>query len=356
MKRIAALAALLLSPAAAASEPASVEDRVVNVGETGWQLQRPVMAAACPHACPWGEIGDFVHGAMATLGYDVVLCRNCNRDRGPRLVATRQQSPPLDAIDLHVGTTERINAPPDFGVTAAGFLGRAYATDHKNLRLIARIEDPLYLLVAVRADSGIHDLADIVRESMAVRVLAGGGAAEVLGHYGLTPERVAALGGSVALSMGATADAEFDVIIDSLGSSAMNPESSQWTALSQAHELRFLTLPEPLLAALAAQPDYEPVTVKWGFLRGIDREIPTVGRTGEVVFARDDTPDDAAYDLARAIDRHRQELKWYVRPYSYDPRTVWHSQGVPLHSGAERYYLEAGYMEGPGRAGVAPAP
>jgi hypothetical protein len=44
------------------------------------------------------------------------------------------------------------------------------------------------------------------------------------------------------------------------------------------------------------------------------------------------------------MDAARGELKWYVRPYSIDPRTVWHSQGVPLHPGAAGYYREASYL------------
>jgi len=51
-----------------------------------------------------------------------------------------------------------------------------------------------------------------------------------------------------------------------------------------------------------------------------------------------------ARHLARAIDEHRADLRWFVRPYSYDPRTVFRSQDVPLHPGAARYYRERGYL------------
>jgi len=289
---------------------------------------------------------------MAPLGYDVILCRNCNRDRGPGLVATAGLPPPLDETNLAHGDTVRVTAPVDFGITAAGFLARGYHGEYPNLRLIARIEDPMYLLVAVRRELGIDDLSEVVAKKLPVRVLTGEGAADVLGFYGLTQERIEALGGSVGRSMGVEADTAFDIIIDSLGSSAMNPESWQWTRLSMAHDLRFLSLPEPLIATLSSQRDYQPVTVKWGYLHGVDHEIATVGRSGEVIMVRADTPDAAAYDIARAIDAARGDLKWYVRPYSIDPRTVWHSQDVPLHPGAARYYREAGYLP----ASSAPTP
>ena len=89
----------------------------------------------------------------------------------------------------------------------------------------------------------------------------------------------------------------------------------------------------------------ERVTAKWGLLKGVDRAIPTVARSGEAIFARADTPDQAAYDAAKAIDDHRLALRWYIRPYSYDSRTAWKNFSVPLHPGAERYYREKGYLK-----------
>ena len=326
----------------------------IDVGQTGFAIKRPVFASACPHACPWGELGDFIKEAMEPFGYEVILCRNCNRDRGPRIVSTNGKPPALDAIDAYTGTTTRVNAGVDFGVTASGMLTTAYrgtagyarGGPYKNLRLIAKIEDPTYLLVAVRKESGITDLSQIKEKKSGVKILGGGGATEVLKYYGLDRKSIEALGGSFGRAMGATANTAFDIIIDHMGSSAMNPESSQWTALSEAHELLFLQLPEELLTRLEEESEVtvHRVTVKWGFLRGIDHPIKTIARSGETIFCRNDTPEQAAYDIARAIDEQRGNLKWYVRPYSYDPSTVWKNDDVPLHSGAARYYREVGYM------------
>jgi TRAP-type uncharacterized transport system substrate-binding protein len=80
----------------------------------------------------------------------------------------------------------------------------------------------------------------------------------------------------------------------------MNPESSYWTVLSQKFDLYFLQLPDDLLSRLAKQNvDAEFVEVQHSLLRGINRRIRTLGRSGESVFARDDTPEQAAYELAK---------------------------------------------------------
>jgi hypothetical protein len=356
------LAACAVSPVATAQQgataappatSASASPGTINTGKTGWGNKRPVFAAACPNGCPWGEIGEFVHDAMAKLGYDVILCRNCNRDRGPRLVSSAGIPPPLDALDARTGTTQRFDAPVDFGVTASGILGSAYRGQGgyaaggplTNLRLIAKIEDPMFLLIAVKDSSGITDLAQVKDKKMPVKILAGGGADAVLKYYGMTRQDIVSWGGSVNGSMGAREAAEFDIIIDDSGGPALNPESSHWPILSQRHKLRFLDIPEPVIQELAKQPGYQIVSTKWGLLQGVDRNIRTVGRSGEVIFARADTPDQAAYDVAKAVDQSRNDLIWLIRRYSIDPRTVSSDQGVPLHPGAARYYREMGYIK-----------
>lgn len=341
---VIATAMLLATPALAQQAP-TASPGTIDVGKTGWQTKRPVIAAACPFGCPWGEIAEFVHDAMKPLGYDVILCRNCNRDRGPRLVATAATPPPLDVLDARTGTTQRFDAPVDFGVTASGILAGAYGGPHKNLRLIAKIEDPTFLLVAVKTSSGINDLSEVKAKKLPVKILAGGGADQVLRHYGMTRADIASWGGAVNASMGAREAAEFDIIIDDHGTPFMNPEGSHWTILSQRHELKFLDIPEPVLQELAATGGYRIVSTKWGLLKGVDRSIRTVARSGEAIFARDDTPEQAAYDVARAVDQARGDLIYLIRRYSIDPRTVAENQGVPLHPGAARYYREMGYIK-----------
>jgi TRAP-type uncharacterized transport system substrate-binding protein len=334
--------------------------RTIDVGTTGFDVKRPVLASACPHGCPWGELGDFVTEAMQPFGYEVIQCRNCNLDNGPRIVANASYPPELGGTDLFVGTTTRVNAPIDFGITSSGLLAWAYGglygsyvgEAHPNLRLIAKIEDPSYLLVAVKADFCITDLSQIAKQKLPVRILGGGSpiSQPILDYYGLTQDAVTSWGGVFenATLVGQGPDPPFDIVITENASPTNNPESAYWTKISQKHDLRFLDLPETVLDKLANDKTLgvKRVIVKWGFLRGVDRPIPTVARSGHVVFARDDTPEQAAYDAAKAIDDHRDALKWYIRPYSYDSRTVWADLDVPLHPGAERYYREAGYLTG----------
>jgi TRAP-type uncharacterized transport system substrate-binding protein len=192
---------------------------------------------------------------------------------------------------------------------------------------------------------------------MAVTILGGGTpiSQPVLDHYGLTQSAVTSWGGSYqnAILAGQEDSPPFDVIVSEIASPANNPESEIWPKISQLNALTFLDIPSAVLDQLANDPTLglTRVTAKWGFLRGIDRPIATVGRSGHAVFCRDDTAEQAAYDVAKAIDQQRTDLRWYIRPYSYDSRTVWQDGDVPLHPGAKRYYEEVGYMTAPASSG-----
>jgi hypothetical protein len=70
------------------------------------------------------------------------------------------------------------NAPVEFGATGAQFLWDAYQgtgayareKPRTNLRLIANIQSPTYLIVTVRSDLGIRDLGQIRQKRWPVRV------------------------------------------------------------------------------------------------------------------------------------------------------------------------------------------
>lgn len=325
----------------------------IDVGETGWSVKRPVMASACPNGCPWGELGDFIRDAMEPYGYSVILCRNCNRTYGPRLVSENDYPPPLDEINLEDGVNMRVNARVDFGVTSSAMLSSAYHDKlagkgpFKNLRLIAKVEDPFYFLIAINKASGINSISQIKQQQLPVRITGADGAMmTILDYYGISADDIKTWGGTLGVPVQEAVNGNFDIISGFLASPAMNPESSYWTSISQKYDLHFLQLPEELLQAIADKNvDAEIITAQQSLIKGVNRKIRTVGRSGESFFARDDTPEQAAYDLAKAIDENHGALKWFIRVYTYDPNTVWQNFGVPLHPGAEKYYREVGYIK-----------
>lgn len=66
----------------------------LQVGETGWHVNRPVIASACREGYLWGEIGDLVKKTRESPGYQENLCRDCNFALEPGIVSSVSHTPP----------------------------------------------------------------------------------------------------------------------------------------------------------------------------------------------------------------------------------------------------------------------
>ena len=327
------------------------------VYNTGIELKKPVFGGACK-LCPWGAMGQAVKNAMRFYGYDVQLCYNCNAADSTRIVAGARVPPPYRKDAAVSEAMAPPNAPGlgpvDFGATAEQFLCNAYhgtgiyAKDKAmdNLRLIANIQSPWFLIVAAKASTGITDLSQIKEKRWPIRIFAPRGdpnVLQILAYYGLTPDAIVAAGGAVGAS---PADrANFDIIIHGGAGLSTAPEWNVLTEVSQQYDLNYLEIPEPVLAKLAQTPQVYRGYIPVGLLRGVERPIPTIVRNGTTIYARADTPDGFAYDVARAMDEHQDELQWTNQNFSYNVHNVWKACDVPLHPGAARYYKAMGYMK-----------
>jgi uncharacterized protein len=296
--------------------------------ETGIKNKRPVFAGACK-VCPWGAVGETVKGALKNYGYDVLICSSCAQSEGPRLVAgARMPSPPNPATEAALQNLWR------------AYEGKgAYATEgpRRNLRLLATIQAPNYLIVAVKSEFGVTDLSQLKAKRWPLRILVGNEGQEVLNYYGLTRQAIESAGGHVGSSTNVAERANFDAVVAG-GSLGNAPEFNVWYEVSQKYNLTYLQLSDALLDKLAQDNDMQRGSIPNGLLRGIDHPIPTVVRTGHVVFGRDDMPDDFAYLVARALDEHQDLLLWSHLNFSYNLHTVWKALDVPLHPGAAQYY------------------
>lgn len=323
---------------------------------TGITLKRPVFGGACK-LCPWGVLADVVKQAMRPYGYDVQICYNCNGAAAPRIVADAELPPPYRKDPNVSVAMAPPNAPGlgpvDFGATAVAFLCDAYngtgiyagRKPMRNLRLIANIQSPWYLIVASKATTGITNLSQVRQKRWPVRIFASRNdpmVKEILAYYGLSAKAITAAGGYVGNSRADRAN--FDIIIQG-GALSTAPEWNVWYEVSQRFDLNYLQLPSSLLAKLAQAPQTYRGVIPVGLLRGVNRPIRTVVRDGTVIYCRADAPDDFAYDVARAIDQRQDLLQWTNQNFSYNIHNVWKACDVPLHPGAAHYYRAMGYMK-----------
>ena len=317
---------------------------------------KPVFGGACK-TCPWGVVADVVKAALKPYGYDVQVCYHCFMADAPRIVGDARTPPPWNP---HMGNgvipDSFIPQPPDahveFGAVSDQFLiaayhgTGAYARDgpRPQLRLLANITSPVYLIVAVRRSSGITDLAQLKDHKGPLKVVADADMAGVIfPYYGVSQDQLKADGATFAPSLIPTQRAGADVIIH-YGNLANSPEFNIWYDASQRDDLVYLQLPEDLLTKLAATLNLERRDLPVGLLHGQDQAIHTVARTGTAVYGRSDMPDAFAYLVAKALDEQQDLFEWTLGDYGYNRYRVAKAGDVPLHPGAARYYRERGYL------------
>ncbi len=323
----------------------------------GYAAKKPIFGGACP-ICPWGAMAEIVQAALKGSGWEIQICYYCaGGPRAARMVAgAMMATPPANPAP---DTRPTPKGPVDFGATGAQLLWWAYQGTNnfssdpegprKQLRLVANLQAPAFLAVAVTADSGITDLRQIVEKRLPAQILASdiiGDIPTLLQYYGLTKETMESFGGQLRTNSAPENRKNLDVIIG--WASLVNaPEYNMWYEVSQKYDLNFLTLPDDLLDRLAKQFEFEKRNLPLNMLRGVEHPVPTVARSGVVIYGRTDMPDDFAYTLAKAVDEHQDLLQWANSSlnFSYNWHTVWKAYGVPLHSGAARYYKEKGYMK-----------
>ncbi len=227
----------------------------------------------------------------------------------------------------------------------------------KNIRALAGGLNKVYAVVLLRnefvAKTGLDSLEKIMEAKYPVRVimkpegsLAPPVARMILDQYGVTPDMIKQWGGSVTQVSGGQipslvregrADLWFDVV---------PPGHPAVTEGMLTADLRFLSLQDSTTQALSKfglKPDVIPA----GAFANQNEPVKTV-MPGTVIIAREDLPDNVAYEVTKIICENKDELvaaHASIKPF--EPEQAWTegNTGVPLHPGAAQYYRDKGWMK-----------
>jgi len=337
--------ALLLAFAVAGSGPSVAE-------ELGLAVKKPVVAAACK-LCPWGAIADVLKEALKPQGYDLQICYTCSRGNNPRYVVGTLTPPQTDPE----GSPPPPNHPIEFGITSGSSVqwmyegSHDYAKDggHKELRLIARVDVANYVVMMVKASTGITDLRQIKEKRLPVRIITteSTGNMPILKYYGITKKEVESWGGSYVRFVGTLPEDPdaFDVVIMNNLYLGGAPEMRPYYLITAKYDMLFLPMPQDLRENIVKDVGGQLVNIPTALFRGVNAPVPSVGTSARAVYAKQDLSADFAYTIAKSLDESRELFRWTHVPFTYDSRLVTKLSPVPLHSGAERYYREVGYLK-----------
>ena len=199
-------------------------------------------------------------------------------------------------------------------------------TGNETLEQVLRSEEPVRLVMKPRGSS-VPLFADLVLEA-----------------FGLTREDIRRRGGRIiqvsasqipSLMRDGRADLYFESAIR--GHPAL-------TEVATTVAVRFLDLPASVQERMGDHGIQWTELPKW--FPGQQRPVAAADM-GTVLIAHKTLDDELAYLITRTVCENREVMvKAHKAWASFDPRQAWRIEntGVPLHSGAERYYRERGWL------------
>ncbi len=227
-------------------------------------------------------------------------------------------------------------------------------TGTERLRAIAGGLDIYWLAIIASKKLPVASLADVKEKKVPLKLdtlqvgsLGEFGARQLLAAYGLKYDDVKAWGGKVThttykIMVDKIRDGQSDMII-----AVVNPGHPSITEIATFADVKFLPVSEKVLDDLG-KLGYEKSTMPPNTFKGQEQAIPYAAIT-TVLIARDDLGTDAAYTTAKTLADNREALgNANAALKLFKPEDAWRPAKVgwiPLHSGAERFYKEKGWMK-----------
>lgn len=223
-----------------------------------------------------------------------------------------------------------------------------------DLRSLVGGLDQYYLAIAVAGEDAPASLDAYLEQNPDVNVVlrqkgssGAEGGIQMLTLSGYSPETIVENGGTfervrsfgIVKDAMVSGDAELWIHTVTRGHPAM-------TDVSQSMDVSFPGPSEAVLSEMQTEYGWTPATMPAGTFRGQDDAVRVPGTTTQL-FVRDDFPEELAYTITKTICENVDEFRSFHRALSdFSCAEAWKPENnvIPLHPGAERYYVEAGLM------------
>ena len=229
-----------------------------------------------------------------------------------------------------------------------------YDKKHSNLRAIAGGMSMNYFHFYVGAETLFKNMDEIFKQKKALRIaISPAGTSDewvfrkVLAHYKTNYKELEAAGFKFFRGSYAEQATQFkDKNVDSVFTFLATPAAAV-TEATIGRNLRILNFPPDLLESLG----------KYGITAGKiapgtypkasnGNEEITAAAAGSVIITNKDLADEVAYRLAKAIHENLDQFrKIHGSLVPYQLKDAVTGTGLPLHSGAEKYYKEKGILK-----------
>ena len=225
------------------------------------------------------------------------------------------------------------------------------------LRAIAVVPSPDQLAFAVTKQTGVHSFRELRERRLPLRVSIRGQmdhslhlvVKEVLSAAGFSLEDITSWGGQVRYDpglpkgpnrLGAMQRGEVDMIIDEA--------VHNWLNIALDSEMHVLPLDESMLTQLETLGFQRAVLPKADYPK-LDSDVPTLDFSGFPVYTHANVPDSIVTAVCAALEARKEKIVWQepgpLPLESMCRDTPSGPLNIPLHSAAERFWRERGYLK-----------
>jgi TRAP-type uncharacterized transport system substrate-binding protein len=244
------------------------------------------------------------------------------------------------------------------GLTRMALLGRGFYKKKIPVRAIGVFPTWDRLIFAVRKETGICSLGEVVGRKYPLRISTRRHGKlqttlyvieEVLKAYGMTLRDVERWGGAVLEAEAPSSGDRMDHIRSGKADAVFDEGIKSWGPLALQSGMRFLAIDRHALRRLE-RLGFPGTTLTRRHYPAMEQDIETVDFSGWTFFCHRDLPAQIAYDMARAVDLCHREIPvdhFDKRPMDMHEFCSGGEAGqlnVPLHPGSKRYYRERGYL------------
>lgn len=258
---------------------------------------------------------------------------------------------PILAHDVAAGNLEMAMINPS-GLLTQAYRGVGLFPKPLPLRVIGVYPTWDWFVFMLNPKTGLRSLEDIRKQQYPLHVSVKEDVThstrviidQVLGFYGFSLADIVSWGGKLNLT-GAPADPRRMTLLPEGKLDAIFDEGLViWFDEALRHGMMPLDLDPDLLAHLKTL-GWRQNNIPRKLFSNLEKDIVGIDYSGWPLYAREDLPEQLAYDVAAAFAARQDEIPWEETGFEGDIRQVWQDTystpiDVPLHPGAERFLNE----------------
>lgn len=225
----------------------------------------------------------------------------------------------------------------------------------QDLRAIAFIDRPSWVVVALARDTNLKSLSQIKDQKFPLKLiitgtdsLTGPIDSDCFYGHGLSKEGLVSWGGQVFEIFKDIDHSQVGALLREGKANAIatygEPVLRFWQEASVWRDLNFVSLETEVSDSVASKYGVQKGIIESGTFRGQTNEVSTIAYPGWVIACRKDFDESTAYRLASLLDANSGQLASSSGRFGFNGHSACRNTGVPLHPGALRYYKERKYI------------